>query len=231
MSDRNKLTTPTDLKILNILATGRRHNPRTIAHKLDREKDYMGTRLRFLRDLGYLQYAVTDNTSIFEITERGLVAAWHADQYVRDHHDTFHEATLSSWEHQPENEFLPDIVWVDTEEKYGFIALNEQDVVVPSEIGDSPDELPYDYEKQGIRPEYTGEILYRMYWHGFAERVGGIEAYRITDRGELVHELITEENVTDPVELTQHVRDTYSDDEKERLDRLNRAREIIGIDP
>ncbi|MFC7028526.1 hypothetical protein ACFQH8_16075 [Halomicroarcula sp. GCM10025710] len=188
MSNRNALTTPTDLKILNILATGRRHNPRTIAAKLDRDQDYMGTRIRFLRDLGYLKYAVIDKSGIFEITQRGLVAAWHTDRYVRNHHDTFHELTLTSWNHQPDNEFLPDLAWVSTEEKYGFIALNEQDVVVPSELADDPQGLPYDPEEQGFRPEFIGNILYRMYWHGFADRVGGIEAYRITDRGELVYE-------------------------------------------
>ena len=231
MSDRSSLTIPTDLDILDILSTGRRQTPANIGAHLDRDQDYMGTRLRFLRDLGYLRYAPpADRSGMFEITPAGLVASWHRDQYVRDHHDDFHNAVLTAVEKQPDGEILPDLVWVDTEEKYGFIALTEQDTVIPSELADDPEALPYDHEKQGFRPEYTGEVLYMAYFHGIAERVGGIEAYRLSDRGELVHDLVAEKDVTDPVELTERVRETYTVEENERLDRLNRAYEITRID-
>lgn len=231
MPDRSSLTIPTDLEILDILSTGRRQTPANIGAHKDREQNYMGSRLRFLRDLDYLRYAPpADRSGMFEITERGLIAAWHRDQYVRDHHDEFHDATLTAVEKQPSGEFYPDLKWVDDEEKYGFIALTEQDTVIPAELADDPKALPYDYEEQGFRPEYTGEILYRMFWHGFAERVGGLDAYRITDRGELVHDLVAEQDITDPVGLTERMRETYSDEENERLDRLNRAYRITRID-
>lgn len=230
MPDRSSLTIPTDLEILDILSTGRRQTPANIGAHLDREQNYMGSRLRFLRDLGYLRYAPpADRSGMFEITPAGLVSTWHRDQYVRDHHDDFHDAALTAVEKQPADEFLPDLVWVDDEEKHGFIALKEQDTVIPAELVDDPKALPYDHEEQGFRPEYTGEILYRMFWHGFAERVGGFDAYRITNRGELVHDLVVEQNVTNPVELTERVRETYTDEDNERLARLNRAYEITRI--
>ncbi|WP_418281916.1 hypothetical protein [Halorubrum sp. DTA98] len=231
MPERSTLTVPTDLKILSLLSNGRRQTPANVAAHLDRDRAYMSNRLRFLTELGYLHDAPPAKKSgMYEITTRGIVAAWHGDQYVRGHHDTFHSLTLENWKNQPDNKFLPDLVWVGDEENYGFVALTEQDTVIPSELDDDPKALPYDFEEQGFRPEYTGEILYRMFWHGFADRVGGLDAYRITNRGELVHDLVTEQNVTGPVELTERVRETYSDEENERLNQFNRAYGITKID-
>jgi hypothetical protein len=67
-----------------------------------------------------------------------------------------------------------------------------------------------------MSPRGVGEILYGLYYDGLVERVDNMDVYRITERGEVAANLPIDV-LTNPVELTDRLRETYTADETERL--------------
>lgn len=80
-----RLTVPTDFEILQILSNGRRNNAINIAAHLDRNRSYINTRLPVLADYGLLnRVGPAPNSGLYEITEKGRIAASHREEYEND---------------------------------------------------------------------------------------------------------------------------------------------------
>ena len=80
-----RLTVPTDFEILQILSNGRRNNAINIAAHLDKNRSYVNTRLPVLADYGLLdRVGPAPNSGLYEITEKGRIAASHREEYQDD---------------------------------------------------------------------------------------------------------------------------------------------------
>ncbi|OYR53285.1 phage repressor protein [Halorubrum sp. E3] len=80
-----RLTVPTDFEILQILSNGRRNNAINIAAHLDKNRSYINTRLPVLADYDLLdRVGPAPNSGLYEITERGRIAASHREEYEDD---------------------------------------------------------------------------------------------------------------------------------------------------
>ncbi len=209
------LTVPTDLEILELLLTGDRQTPANVAAYLERDSRYMSERLRNLEERGYIRDAPpAERSGMYELTDIGAIAAFHIHTYVRDYHNIFHAKTEIVLDKQPENAFYPDLVTIDDPDRIALEQLyNAEELTVPSKLHI---EIAYD---AGYAPQTANEALYSLFYHGLAERVDNMDVYRITERGEKVMNLLFED-VTAPVELTDRLRETYTDDEIERVNVL-----------
>ncbi|MDB2284504.1 hypothetical protein PM038_04360 [Halorubrum ezzemoulense] len=209
------LTVPTDLEILELFSTGDRQTPANVAAHLDRDSRYMSERLRNLEERGYIRDAPpAERSGMYELTNLGVIAAFHVQTYVRDYHNVFHANTEAILDNQPENEFYPDLIMTNDASRTALFELNKAEgLIVPSELHI---ELAHDAD---YAPVTANEALYSLFYHGLAERVDNMDVYRITERGERAADLPFEE-LTDPVELTDQLQETYTDDEQERLDTL-----------
>jgi len=80
-----RLTQPTDFDILDAFADGRRNNAANLAHELDRDRSYINTRLPVLADYGLLErVGPAPKSGLYAITDKGLAAAEHRDDYRTD---------------------------------------------------------------------------------------------------------------------------------------------------
>lgn len=212
------LTTPTDLEIIELLSTGDRQTPANVAAHLDRDSRYMSERLRSLEKREYIQDAPpAERSGMYELTKLGSIVAFHIHTYVRDHHNTFDAISNLLLEEQPETGFYPDLIIIEDAADVALHRLNESEgLLVPSKL-----EIDI-VQDRGYSPQTTGEALYTLSFHGLAERVDGMDVYQITERGERTVEFLAE-GVTEPVELTDQLREMYSSDEKERLNALLEA--------
>lgn len=67
-----KLTAPTDFDILESLSDGKRNNAVNLAHKLDKNRAYINTRLPILADYGLVErVGPAPNSGLYVITEKG----------------------------------------------------------------------------------------------------------------------------------------------------------------
>lgn len=206
------LTVPTEPEILEILSNGDRQTPANVAAHLDRNPQYMSQLLRILEEREYIRDAPpADRSGMWELTDLGAIAAFHIHTYVRGYHDVFHAATETILNQQPENASYPDLIVTDDPSRTALFELQSRDgLIVPSELHI---DIGHDEE---YATQTAGEALYSLYYHGLAERVDEMDVYRITDRGEKAADLPVEE-LTNPVELTDRLRETYTNDETERL--------------
>ncbi|MFB6252116.1 MAG: winged helix-turn-helix transcriptional regulator [Halobellus sp.] len=93
-----KLVEPTDFEILSALADGRRNNAVNLAHRLDKNRSYVNTRLPVLHDYGLIErVGPAPNSGLYEITDKGRAVLQHRDVYSRDR-ETFVEEIESSLE-------------------------------------------------------------------------------------------------------------------------------------
>ena len=77
-----KLAAPTDFDILEALSDGRRNTAANLAHKLDRNRSYLNTRLPVLTDYGLLErVGPAPNSGLYEITDRGRVVVELRNRY------------------------------------------------------------------------------------------------------------------------------------------------------
>lgn len=73
-----QLVEPTDFDILAYLDSDGRNNAVNLAAALDRNRAYMNTRLRTLREYGCVRrVGPADNSGLYEITETGRAALKH----------------------------------------------------------------------------------------------------------------------------------------------------------
>jgi len=80
-----RLTVPTDFEILQVLSNGRRNNAINIAAHLDKNRSYINTRLPVLADYGLVdRVGPAPNSGLYEITDRGRIAARHREAYEDD---------------------------------------------------------------------------------------------------------------------------------------------------
>jgi DNA-binding PadR family transcriptional regulator len=175
----------------------------------------MSERLRKLEKRGYIRDSPpADRSGMYELTELGAIAAFHIQKYVRDYHNTFHAATEIALDNQPNDAFYPDLVTLDDAGRIVLFELAEAEgLTVPSELHD---ELMHN---EGYSPQTADEELYTLFYHGLAERVDGMNVYRLTERGEKAVNL-PREVLTEPIEFTERLRETYPDNEKKRLNTL-----------
>lgn len=67
-----KLTAPTDFDILEALSDGKRNNAVNLAHKLDRNRAYINTRLPILADYELVErVGPAPNSGLYVITDKG----------------------------------------------------------------------------------------------------------------------------------------------------------------
>lgn len=206
------LTVPTDLEILELLSNGDRQTPANVAAHLDHDPRYMSQRLRNLEERGYIRDTPpAERSGMYELTDLGTITAFHIHTYVRDYHNIFHAVTEAILDDQPENSFYPDLIQIDDSARTALYELDRiEGLTVPSELQiEMVQEAEYS-------PQTAYEALYMLFYHGLAERVDNMDVYRITDRGEKAVNLLSED-LTDSVELTNRLRETYTDDEMERL--------------
>ena len=209
------LTIPTDVEILDLLSAGDRQTPANVAAHLDRDSRYMSERLRTLEQRGYIRDAPpAERSGMYELTKLGAIAAFHIHAYVRDYHDTFRTTTERIFVNQPEDAFHPDLIVLDDADELALKHLkDEEGLTVPSEF---PMEIDSGVENM---ISMISKELYMLSYHGLAERVNNMDVYRITERGEKALNLLSE-GITVPVELTDRLRETYTDEEQERLNNL-----------
>lgn len=220
--DLQPLTLPTDLKILNVLAAGQRQTTANIVEYLELKKPYASERLRSLQKRGWLRDSPpAERSGMYEITDIGKIAAWHAPTYVRSKHTTFTEICRTIHDNQSNTRDYPDLVYLHDDYRAAIIELNERDgLVIPSEFS-----IPRSREI-GERP--VPRPLYALHVHGLAERKDGMDVYQITERGERAAELLSTDTPPSPVELTDELRELYNDREKRLLDVLTTT---PGFDP
>lgn len=214
------LTLPTDRDILQRIDDKKRYTPKLVGLLLDKDPSYVASELRKLDSRGYVddpakEYEITDNRSgMYTLTNLGLVVRFHLPTYVRDYHRVFDSQSRLVLEKQPDNNFYPDLVILDDPERIALQELIRVDgVTIPSELHI---EISHDAD---YSPRTASEALYGLYYHGLAERVEEMDVYRITERGEMAAELVLEDG-SDPIELTEKLRETYSDKKWERLNAL-----------
>lgn len=222
----NPLTVPTDIEILDLLSNGNRQTPANVGAHLDHDSRYMSERLRNLEERGYIRDAPpAERSGMYELTDLGAITAFHIHTYVRDYHNMFRAETESILEKQPENSFYPDLIPLNDADQTALNELNSAEgLTVPSELRF---EL---VNEAGYVPQTANEALYILYYHGLAERVDNMDVYRITERGEKAINFLSDD-ITDPVELTNRLRETYTDEEMKRLNVLQRemaSAEILG---
>jgi DNA-binding MarR family transcriptional regulator len=214
------LTLPTDREILRVIDDQNRYTPKLVGLIINKDPGYMSSELRKLESLEYVtdpakEYQITDDRSgMYSLTALGVIVRYHLDTYVREHHRTFHAHSRIILENQPDNAFYPDLVVLDEPTKTALHELSHVDgVTIPSELHI---ELSHDAD---YAPQTAAEALYTLSYHGLAERVEDMDVYRITDGGTTATNLLSD-GVSDPVELTENLRDTYSETERERLHKL-----------
>jgi DNA-binding IclR family transcriptional regulator len=80
-----RLIVPTDFDILDAFADGRRNNAANLAHDIGRDRSYINTRLPVLTDYGLLErVGPAPKSGLYAITDKGLAAAAHRDDYGSD---------------------------------------------------------------------------------------------------------------------------------------------------
>lgn len=212
------LTTPTDIEIIELLSTGARQTPANVAAHLERDSRYMSERLRSLEEREYIRDAPpAERSGMYELTNLGIIVAFHIHTYVRDYHDTFHAMSEIIHKEQPEGTFYPDLIKLDEPDRIALDRLNNiEGLTVPSEL-----EIEISHDA-GYSPRTTGEALFSLSYNGLAERVDGMDVYRITERGEKTVDLLYS-GVDDPIELTEQLREAYTTEESERLETLLEA--------
>ena len=215
MSDQ-PLTIPTDIEILTLLSTGDRQTPANVGAHLDQDSRYMSQRLRNLEERGYVRDAPpAERSGMYELTKFGAIAAFHIHTYVRGYHNTFRTTTEGILENQPNDAFYPDLIILDDADEVALRQLSKVDgLTVPSELPIK--EMADDVENL---ISTVSKELYTLFYFGLAERVEDMDVYRITDRGEKALDLLSDD-IIEPVELTDRLRETYTDSEREQLNTL-----------
>ncbi|GGJ05140.1 hypothetical protein GCM10008995_13730 [Halobellus salinus] len=80
-----RLSTPVDFEILNALSNGRRNTAANLSKIIDRSRSYINTRLPVLADYGLVtRIGPAENSGLYEITDKGLVATANREAYARD---------------------------------------------------------------------------------------------------------------------------------------------------
>lgn len=73
---RTRLVNPTDFQILESLADGRRNTAANLAAAIDKDRNYLNTRLPVLADEGLIErVGPAEHSGLYQITPRGVAAA------------------------------------------------------------------------------------------------------------------------------------------------------------
>lgn len=87
-----RLTRPTDFEILEQMSDGKRQTAANLAALLDKDRNYMNTRLPELESRGLLhRVGPSERSGMYVITEKGVRAAANRDRYEHDSHREFEE--------------------------------------------------------------------------------------------------------------------------------------------
>ena len=209
------LTIPTDVEIIELLSAEGRQTPANVAAHLERDSRYMSERLRELEKREYIRDAPpAERSGMYELTRLGSIVAFHAHSYVRDYHKTFDASCRVILDNQPDDTFYPDLITLDEPGRAVLHILNNTEgLTVPSKL---VVELS---EEADYSPDTPRKSLFSLSCSGLAERVDGMDVYRSTELGEKAMELYFE-GVTDPVERTEKLREIYSAERKERLEKV-----------
>lgn len=98
-----RLSMPVDFEILNALSDGRRNTAANLAKVIDRNRSYINTRLPVLADYELVaRIGPAEHSGLYEIMDKGLVAAANQEAYARDDVD-FDELVARTLERQAES--------------------------------------------------------------------------------------------------------------------------------
>ena len=82
---QTRLVHPTDFQILEALADGRRDTAANLAVTIEKDRNYLNTRLPVLADEGLIcRIGPAKKSGLYQITPRGLAAAQNQTLYQRD---------------------------------------------------------------------------------------------------------------------------------------------------
>ena len=82
---RTRLVNPTDFQILESLADGRRNTAANLAAAIEKDRNYLNTRLPVLADEGLIQrVGPAEDSGLYQITPRGVAAAQNQALYETD---------------------------------------------------------------------------------------------------------------------------------------------------
>lgn len=210
------LTIPTDVEIMKLLSSGIRQTPANVAAHLEHDSGYMSERLRNLEKRGYIRDAPpAERSGMYELTKLGKIVSFHIHTYVRGYHNIFHSKCKIILEEQPENGFYPDLAKLDDTDLTALAELDSTEgITVPSHL-----EVELVVEGE-YSPQTTAEALFSLHYLGLAERIDEMDVYQITKQGEKAAELYRN-GIREPIELTERLRETYTSEQKERLDTLS----------
>lgn len=213
MSATDSFNLPIDIRILRLFSDGRRQTPKNVAAHLDQQAEYMSNRMRYLYKSGFLEDpGPADGSGMYVISDKGLVAVFHSENYARDYHWVFDKRCNQILDDQPKSDFLPDLVTLTDLQEQALLDLHQTPgLTIPSEF-------EIHVQERGLSPQTVGETLYALAFHGLAIRKDGMDVFEISHRGQLATDLISEDS--DTVELTRKLRETFNDDERERLERI-----------
>ena len=80
-----RLVDPTDFQILEALSDGRRNTAANLAVIIDKDRNYLNTRLPVLADTGLItRVGPAESSGLYQITPRGVAAAHNRSLYAAD---------------------------------------------------------------------------------------------------------------------------------------------------
>ncbi len=80
-----RLVDPTDFQILRALSDGRRDTAANLAVIIDKDRNYLNTRLPVLADEGLIErVGPAESSGLYQITPRGVAAAQNQSLYAAD---------------------------------------------------------------------------------------------------------------------------------------------------
>ena len=82
---QTRLVQPTDFQLLAALADGQRDTAANLAVQLEKNRNYVNTRLPALADAGLIRrIGPSEQSGLYQITPRGVIAEQHRSMYETD---------------------------------------------------------------------------------------------------------------------------------------------------
>lgn len=225
----SEIRLPTDFRILELMAQGKRQTSTNLAAMLDLDRRYVTNRLNFLREEGYLRDpGPAEQSRMVEITAMGRIAIFRGDRLVREQYSMFRHLChhVFACNRKLEDQFLPDLIATRHHENRALQKLSEIDgLTIPSEFENQLNLEDHAYST-------SSDVLYSLYFWSLAERKDNMDVYQISPRGEKYLELLPESafesesfevGVDDWIEATEYVREYYTDEEIALLEEITKC--------
>lgn len=222
----SKYRLPTDRRIFAAMSDTRRQTSTNLAAMLDLDRRYVSSRLKFLREKGYLfEPGPADQSRMFEPTTMGRIAIFHKEKLIRKYTEQFEYLCghIYKYNQEIDGQFYPDLLATTYENNVALRELADIDgLTIPSELSDKLNVFI------NVR-----DNLYFLYFWSLAERKDKMDVYELTSRGSQYLSLLSEDAFEDPdfgenqisemIENTDAIREEYTKQELDRLAILTRC--------